>query len=246
MLSFLPLSHIAPVMIDLYMNMSVAGTVAFADKNALKGTLVRPRATTSRLDLVCYIPTTRCSPPPVQVDNLKDVRPTRFWGVPRVFEKIKEKMQEVARQNTGLKKRLGAWAKSAATERRHNLRRGLEKESLGYRLARRLVLSRVHEALGLERLRNDPHSSGAPADEPTINYFDSLDLGLSQFYGMTEATGPITTNMPGSRNRVGTVGFPYLGVGVRLLDLDPNTGVGEVAFTGRNAFMGYHKQVREK
>ncbi len=63
-------------MIDLYMNMGIAGTVAFADKNALKGTLV---------------------------ENLKEVRPTRFWGVPRVYEKVKEKMQEVARQNTGVR-----------------------------------------------------------------------------------------------------------------------------------------------
>ena len=64
-------------MIEIYMNMSVAGTTAFADENALKGTLV---------------------------DNLKEVRPTRFWGVPRVFDKIKERMQEVARQNSGVRK----------------------------------------------------------------------------------------------------------------------------------------------
>ena len=112
-LSFLPLSHIAPVMIDLYMNMSVAGTAVFADADALRGTLV---------------------------DNLKEVRPTRFWAVPRVYEKIKERMQEVGRQNTGLKKSLAEWAKAAATERREALRRGVDKESVSYRLAKKLIL----------------------------------------------------------------------------------------------------------
>ncbi len=112
-LSFLPLSHIAPIMIDLYMNLSIAGSVVFADRDALRGTLV---------------------------DNLREARPTRFWGVPRVFDKIKEKMQEVARQNMGVKKSLGEWAKAAGLERRENLRRGIEKESVSYKLARKLVL----------------------------------------------------------------------------------------------------------
>lgn len=51
--------------------------------------------------------------------------------------------------------------------------------------------------MGLDQLRNDPHASSAPLDDATAEYFDSLDLGLPEFYGMTEATGPITTNMPG-------------------------------------------------
>ncbi len=61
---------------------------------------------------------------------------------------------------------------------------------------------------------------------------------------MTEATGPICTNMPGpNMNKVGSVGRAYWGVGVKLIDVDTETGQGEIAFSGRNAFMGYHKQV---
>ena len=79
-LSYLPMSHVAGCMIDCYMGCHTGSEVHFADKDALKGTLV---------------------------ENLKRVRPTRFYGVPRVFEKIAEKMQEVGRSNTGLKKKIG-------------------------------------------------------------------------------------------------------------------------------------------
>lgn len=44
-------------------------------------------------------------------DTLKEVRPTSFFGVPRVWEKMSERMQEVAKKTKGLKREIGAWAK---------------------------------------------------------------------------------------------------------------------------------------
>lgn len=66
-------------------------TVYFADRDALKGTLV---------------------------DTLKEALPTVFLGVPRVWEKIQEKMQEVGKANKGIKRQIGQWAKRTGT--RHN------------------------------------------------------------------------------------------------------------------------------
>ncbi len=64
-ISYLPLSHSAAQMIDVWMPLAARASVYFADRNALKGSLV---------------------------DTLREVRPTFFFGVPRIYEKIQEKV----------------------------------------------------------------------------------------------------------------------------------------------------------
>ena len=83
-LSYLPLSHSAAQMVDVWMAMSAGATVNFADRSALKGTLVH---------------------------TLKEVRPTFFLGVPRVFEKMMEKMQELGKSAPAVKRMVAQWAK---------------------------------------------------------------------------------------------------------------------------------------
>lgn len=82
--SYLPLSHVAAQTVDIYTVASIAGCIYFADKDALKGTLVK---------------------------TLQDARPTRFMGVPRVYEKFQERMVAIGSSNGGLKKMLASWAK---------------------------------------------------------------------------------------------------------------------------------------
>jgi len=84
LVSYLPLSHIAAQMTDIHGPMAVGNTVWFAEPDALKGSLA---------------------------ETLREVRPTRFMAVPRVWEKIEEKLREVGAANTGIKKRIGEWAK---------------------------------------------------------------------------------------------------------------------------------------
>ena len=82
--SYLPLSHVAANIMDIFMVIQCLGTLYFANKDALKGTLVA---------------------------TLKEAQPTVFFGVPRVWEKIREKMVEIGKSNTGIKKAVGIWAK---------------------------------------------------------------------------------------------------------------------------------------
>lgn len=85
--SYLPLSHIAAQILDMYMMMIVAAEVCFARPDALrsKGSLN---------------------------ETLRQVRPTAFFGVPRVFEKLQEAMQEKGREASRLKRCVAQWAKS--------------------------------------------------------------------------------------------------------------------------------------
>lgn len=78
--SYLPLSHVASQIIDIVGNVFAAVTVVFAEPTALQGTLV---------------------------DTLKEVRPTLFFSVPRIWEKIEEKMKNIAAQNGKIKTMIG-------------------------------------------------------------------------------------------------------------------------------------------
>jgi long-chain-fatty-acid--CoA ligase ACSBG len=92
LVSYLPLSHVAATILDIFVMMTSASPVYFADRNALKGTLVH---------------------------TLTEVQPTLFFGVPRVWEKMHERMMEVAKQNKGtIKQTIGDWAKRTGLE--HN------------------------------------------------------------------------------------------------------------------------------
>lgn len=89
LVSYLPLSHVAAQLVDIYIAMLNAICVYFADPDALKGTLVK---------------------------TLQEVQPTRFLGVPRVWEKMHERMMEVAAENGSIKTALASWAKNQALQ----------------------------------------------------------------------------------------------------------------------------------
>eukprot|EP00095_Tigriopus_kingsejongensis_P010542 maker-scaffold349_size200065-snap-gene-1.27 protein:Tk10542 transcript:maker-scaffold349_size200065-snap-gene-1.27-mRNA-1 annotation:"amp dependent ligase" len=212
-LNYLPLSHVAALMVDCYMSWLGGNTVYFADKLALKGSLP---------------------------DYLREVRPTRFLAVPRVWEKIQAKMQDAASRNSGVKKSISQWAKKEGRRYCIQRRLGPVKPSLGYTLAHKLVLSRVHQALGLDRAvaKDGLYSGAATLPIDTFEYFQSLGMELQDLLGCTETTGPQTTNLAGPKCKPGTVGKPYLGVRNSIQDPDSN-GVGEISTRSRNVFMGY-------
>jgi len=209
--SYLPLSHVAGTFIDIYLTMWGGGTVHFADKMALQGTLLK---------------------------TLVEAKPTLFFGVPRVYEKIQEKMMEVGKANTGLKKKVAEFAKASAFEHHESLMAGGEGNSLAYRVSKAVVLSKVHQALGFDRAKGF-YSSAAPLSDDVFQYFQSLDMPIQELLGSSETAGPQTASTNGPGTKLGSVGMCYDTWEVAIQDPDPDTGLGEIVTRGRNCCMGY-------
>lgn len=210
--SYLPLSHIAAQLIDVFCLMIIGGCCYFAQPDALKGSLTV---------------------------TLKEVRPTFFFGVPRVWEKIQEKMVEIGRSTTGIKKSLSTWAKSCGIEKNKACQFGSNASiPWGYGCANSLILSKIREALGLDQCKGC-FTAAAPISPDTLWYFASLDIQVYEVFGQSECTGPHTVSFTG-RWKIGSCGRPIKGSQSRL---DSTTG--ELQYKGRHIFMGYMYMPKE-
>ncbi|XP_030833090.1 long-chain-fatty-acid--CoA ligase ACSBG2 isoform X2 [Strongylocentrotus purpuratus] len=206
--SYLPLSHVAAQVFDIYFPLHLAGTTYFAQPDALKGSLV---------------------------DTLREVRPTSFLGVPRVWEKIHEKLRSGASAITGVKKRIGTWAKDIGY--RGNVAiANRQTVPWGWTVANIMVFRKVRLALGLDKCLYN-FSAGAPLSMETLEYFMSVNIPVYDIYGMSESTGPHSFCLPG-KFRIGSSGSTFPGSKTKISDPDSD-GNGEVCFYGRHLFMGY-------
>lgn len=197
-LSYLPLSHIAEQMTTIHGPLHVGYDVSFAES-------------------LEKLP-----------QNLLEVRPTVFLGVPRVWEKIQAKMMEKGAQASPLKKKIAKWAKSVG------LQCGEDKEkqnALAYRVAKKLVYTKVRQALGLDRCRIQV-TAAAPIGKETLEFFISLGIPLYEIFGMSECSGPATISFPG-QFKLGKCGKSFQGAETKIAD------DGEVLMRGRHVFMGY-------
>jgi long-chain acyl-CoA synthetase len=168
--------------------------------------------------------------------NLREVSPTYFASVPRIWEKLASTVELRMTDSTRLKRMLYRWA--VAVGRRH-ARARLSREgvppglALAYRLARWAVLLPLKRRLGFDRTRIAV-CGAAPASPELFEFYHALGIPLIEGYGMTESTGVISVN-PAEAPRVGTVGKPLPGVQVRLAD------DGEILTRGPHVFKGYFK-----
>lgn len=161
------------------------------------------------------------------------MRPTVFFGVPRVWEKMEEKLKEIGKSSTGLKKTLADWAKSKGSEHCEMAQFGNSGGTpWGYGLANTLVLSKVKDALGLDQCHGF-FTAAAPISLSTLQYFASLDIPVHELFGQSECTGPHTSSRVGSW-RMGYCGRPLPGTKTKVI---PETR--ELTYTGRHIFMGY-------
>ncbi|WP_257458839.1 AMP-dependent synthetase/ligase [Archangium lipolyticum] len=206
LLSYLPLAHIAEQMLSLHGPLLIGAEVFFA------------RSMES-------VP-----------EDLREARPTLFFGVPRVWEKFKGRIEEALREQPASRQKVVSWARQVAAERnalaiRHE-RVPLFLEGQ-YQLARRSVFQSLLGRVGLDRARFVV-SGAAPIGRDVLEFFASLDLVLREVYGQSEVCGPTTLNTL-EATRLGSLGRPILGVEVRI------AGDGEILVRSGGVCMGYFK-----
>lgn len=167
-------------------------------------------------------------------DHLTEVRPTLFFGVPRVWEKIHAGIAGKLDAATGFKAVLAAWALSVGRRWHEQVLQGREPGgwlNLQKAWASRLVYDKVKAALGMDQARL-LISAAAPIAPETLRFFTGLDLLIREGYGQSEACGPTTVSLAGS-TRIGSVGKPLAGTEVRIA---PD---GEIQVRGPHVFQGY-------
>ncbi|XP_073821683.1 long-chain-fatty-acid--CoA ligase heimdall-like [Musca autumnalis] len=209
--SYLPLNHVAGQLFDTFMTMDNGAATYFADRNALKGTLI---------------------------ENFIEVQPTFLFGVPRVFEKIYEKLMQLEDKSSTAKKCLLQTARGYMREYHVNRTKGKPTSSVKYWLASK-VIHRIKDALGLGDVK-DCFIGGAPSSEDVKNFFMSLDLPLTDIYGMSEVSGAVVFNFGKSLDA--GLGKPLNGVEVQVRNPSCQRREGEVMMRGRTNFMGYLKE----
>ena len=168
-------------------------------------------------------------------EHLRDVEPTVFATVPRVLEKVYERILTAGSALSGTKKRLFDWALELA--RRYRV--GEAPKSLyavQLRAADRLVLTKWRAALGGEmRL---VIVGGAALRPELVHLFGAVGVNVIQGYGLTETSPIITYNRP-EMNRAGSVGQVLAGVEVKLSD------EGEILTRGPHVMKGYYNNPEE-
>lgn len=164
-------------------------------------------------------------------ENLKEVRPTIFLGVPRVWEKIQAKMVEKGAANSPLKKKIVSWAKKTGLDYAYSAADGVEP-GWAFKLADKIIYSKVREALGFDRCRF-MITAAAPIGRSTLEFFFSLNIPVLEVYGMSETTGPATVSMPGKGYRIGKAGKAIHGSQLRIAN------DGELLVKGKHVFKEY-------
>lgn len=141
-LSYLPLNHIVAQMTDIFLSLGLGTTVYFGDKEILKTTMIK---------------------------NLREIRPTIFIGVPRVWEKIREGIEKEASDST-----------------MYYLGKMVMPSFVGGKILREIGLNKCKFAV----------TAAAPLSIETKKFFVNFGLPLHEIYGMSETTGPLSIANP--------------------------------------------------
>ena len=165
------------------------------------------------------------------LDDFAEFKPTFILSVPRVFEKIYNSAEAKA---TGEGKGK-IFATAADTAIQWSTAQDTGGAGLGLKVRHRvfdkLVYTKLRAAMGGQVMY--AVSGGAPLGTRLGHFFRGIGVTVLEGYGLTETTAPATVNVP-DRVKIGTVGAPLPGVGIRIAD------DGEILIQGNNVFAAYH------
>lgn len=219
-ISYLPLSHIAGTLLDIICPIVAASegkniNVNFARSDDLKkGTLV---------------------------DRIKTIRPTLFFGVPRVWEKMKERIELSLSEKNSTKKKLINWSRNSVSKG--------ENSRNPFKFLSNNILNKIKIQLGLDKCLVFL-SGAAPLSMEVSLFYKSINIPILELYGMSESTGAMSCNLV-SDYLTGSVGklLPFCEIKIMNNDQEvpPVEDIftvseeqqGELCFKGRNIMSGY-------
>ena len=179
---------------------------------------------------------------PKLVDNLAEVKPSVLVAVPRIFNRIYDRVNKQMDERPALIRKLFFSAIESATKKSQGRSLSL-LESWGLGLANAIIFKKIRGRFG-GRLRFVVSGSAALSPE-VAQFIDALGIDVYEGYGLTETSPVATTNYPGNR-KIGSVGKPLPGVSIRI-----DTGVtgeeknGEIIISGPNVMQGYYNKPEE-
>ncbi|MVT50081.1 AMP-binding protein [Bradyrhizobium yuanmingense] len=201
--SYLPLCHVAERCYGMVTHLVLGGTVSFAES----------------IDTVAT--------------NIREIAPTFFVGVPRIYEKLQQgflfRLGESGRLRDGLTRACLAWGR-ALSDRRHAGEESLIDRA-AYGLLYLLMFRNLQRHLGLAHSRHRL-CAGASISPETLRFFDIIGRPVSQGYGLTESGG-VAFVQSASHHRIGGCGLPLPGTEWKLDD------DGEILLRSPGVFKGY-------
>lgn len=208
--SYLPLSHVAAQYADIFLTLNNGASLFFTDVNALKGTLI---------------------------DYLLEVRPVIFLGVPRIYEKMEEKVRSILEK----KKLIYNWANYYG-EKGTDAQMKNQSPPFMFNVMEKIVFNKVKQNLGLDQTVKF-FSGAAPLPLKTRQFFFNMNVFLNNTFGMSETSGPMTSMLKEDHPNydLKSAGRPLPGTECVVIKTDPKSEAGELCFRGRNIFMGYLK-----
>jgi long-chain acyl-CoA synthetase len=160
-------------------------------------------------------------------EALQEIRPTIFVAVPRLYEKLKDKVDQ---QASGIKRHLIAWALKTGRRHLQETLAGHPPVSLDWKIADKLLFSKVRQGMGgAVRIYI---AGGAPLGRDLAEWFACVGIRIHEGYGLTETSPVIAVNTP-KAHKLGTVGKPLPNVEVRI------AADGEILVRGPSVFEGY-------
>ena len=167
-------------------------------------------------------------------DNIKEVKPTMMSAVPRMLDKIYDKIYTSGNNMPTFSKMIFRWAIKLATQYKIQDYERTWYYNLKHKIADRLVYAKIRNNIGGNF---DIVVSGAASLQPRIaSFFSAIGMPIYEGYGLTE-TSPViaVSNRDRDGRASGTVGMPLPGIEIKIAEN------GEVCCRGHNVMMGYYK-----
>ncbi|NLK56873.1 MAG: long-chain fatty acid--CoA ligase [Bacteroidales bacterium] len=167
-------------------------------------------------------------------ENIKEIKPTMMSTVPRVLEKIYDKIYSSGQNQKGLKKHIFYWAIRLAKRYKLQDYNRTWCYNQMHKIADKLVYSKIRNSIGGNF---DIVVSGAASLQPRLaSFFSAIGVPVFEGYGLTETSPVIAVSCREKHGReIGTVGFPLRGIEVEIAES------GEIICRGHNVMLGYYK-----